>query len=65
MSDKPEQTTKSEDTVISPNGDTTVERYRKVREHEAQLTEAERIKKLREAVDFFDLVDAPSDKKED
>ena len=65
MSDKPEQTTKSEDTVVSPNGDTTAERYRKVSEREAKLTEAERIKKLREAVDLFDLVDSPSAKKED
>jgi hypothetical protein len=54
MSDKPEQTTTtSQDTTISQNGDTAADRYRKIRDRESKMSDAERIKKLREATDFL------------
>ncbi len=61
MPDKPKRTPipaeetdeDDEDLYTSSNGDTIAERYRKVREREAKMTDEERLKELREGARRF------------
>jgi hypothetical protein len=47
-------TNDDEETLVSPNGDTTADRYRKAKERDAQMSHAERIAKVREGMSVFD-----------
>src|SRR5687768_7848892 len=45
--------TQDDDTTVSPDGDTTAQRYAKVREREARMTMEERIEELYEGERLF------------
>ena len=67
---KPKIDITQDDTTISPNGDTTAERYKKAKERDAKMTTAERLEKLREGAKRFnellpDFYDEGEDNAED
>jgi hypothetical protein len=49
------QAVHEEEILISPNGDTTADRYAKAKEQDASLSMEERVKRLREAPSIFDF----------
>jgi hypothetical protein len=62
---KPETLQTDDETTISPNGDTTAERYAQAKELDDKLSMEERVKRIREAPSIFDFEPkAKKDKKD-
>lgn len=51
---KTDATEDDEAEYVSPNADTTADRYRKAKERDARMTNAERIAKVRAGMSVFD-----------